>query len=365
MSNYSIWITEESNVSISGDVTLDGITQGDGSHLVGKTMTIGSSSSHEVRIRDSGSETNIADNDSSQRLDGDQVIDGVSYGNNTRIEAEYQFVLCDESTGEEYRALAINVVNSGRSYATNEGIAFVGKAPPAGVSLKVMSAAEGPRNSGANAVDASEIVPMCVCRGTRIRTARGTLPVEALREGDGITRTDGSIATLRRVFRAEFQRDALEANANLRPVRIASGALGRGLPERDLLVSRHHRMLVVSKIAQRMFGTFEVLVPACKLTALPGISVDEAVEAVEYYHLLFDRHELVFAEGAPTESLFTGPEMQKSVSPEALAEIKTLFPEMSESFRSPQPVRYIPPAAKQKVLAERHGKNAQALLQFD
>ena len=94
--------------------------------------------------------------------------------------------------------------------------------------------------------------------------------------------------------------------SKLWPVRICVGALGNGLPERDLLVSRQHRMLVSSRIALRMFGQADVLIPAIRLTALPGIAIDTNVTEVEYFHILLANHEVVFAEGAATESLYTG-----------------------------------------------------------
>jgi hypothetical protein len=135
------------------------------------------------------------------------------------------------------------------------------------------------------------------------------------------------------------------------------GALGNGLPIRDLLVSRQHRMLIQSKIAERMFGTAEVLISAIKLTKLPGIFVEEGLQEVEYYHLLFDQHEVIYAQGAPTESLFTGPEALKAISPEARKEILMIFPEIAEENYEPSPARFIPEGKLQKALIARHLKN--------
>lgn len=76
--------------------------------------------------------------------------------------------------------------------------------------------------------------------------------------------------------------------------------MGAGIPDRDLLVSPQHRVLVRSAIAQRMFGSSEVLVAAKQLLQLPGISLAEDVAGVSYVHLLFDRHEIVVSNGAET-----------------------------------------------------------------
>lgn len=56
-----------------------------------------------------------------------------------------------------------------------------------------------------------------------------------------------------------------------------------------------------------MFGTDEVLVAAKQLLQLDGIDIATDVERVDYYHILFDRHEVMILNGAETESLYTGP----------------------------------------------------------
>ena len=105
---------------------------------------------------------------------------------------------------------------------------------------------------------------------------------------------------------------------HLRPIRIVAGALGGGMPTRDLLVSRQHRMVIKSVIALRMFGQSEVLVAAAKLLDLRGVFVDDSLDEVGYFHLVFDDHEIILAEGAETESLLIGPGIMKSIGAEAL-----------------------------------------------
>ncbi len=203
----------------------------------------------------------------------------------------------------------------------------------------------------------------CLTRGTLIQTSDGLVPVERLAAGDLVETLDGHEQALRWIGRRRYNSNDLRNHETLYPVRITANALGNRLPRRDLLVSRQHRMLVQSKIASRMFGRSEVLVPAIKLTSLPGVYVDQSVETVEYFHLLFDQHEVIFAEGAPTESLFTGPEAWKSISPEARAEIHSIFPKIAKSDHGCQPARHIPQPKKQTRLIARHLKNERPLLE--
>jgi len=62
-----------------------------------------------------------------------------------------------------------------------------------------------------------------------------------------------------------------------------------------------------------MFGTQDCLIATITLTDLPGIAIDTDCGDVTYIHLLFDQHEVITANGAPCESLRTGPEAIKSI----------------------------------------------------
>ena len=240
---------------------------------------------------------------------------------------------------------------SGQLYSTDGATTFT-------VGQNVTAIKSGLSNSFE--ADVSGVV--CLTRGTRILTATGQVRIEEISLGDEIVVDGHKREPLRWIGRRRYTAQQLEQNPKLRPVRVMAGALGNGLPKRDLLVSRQHRMLVQSKIAHRMFGTGEVLVSAIKLTDLPGIFVDETVEEVEYFHLLFDRHEIIYAESAPTESLFTGPEALKSLSREAREEILTIFPEVAELDYAPEPAHCIPSGKLQKQLIARHVKNNKPVL---
>lgn len=201
---------------------------------------------------------------------------------------------------------------------------------------------------------------VCFASGTFIATDTGDRPVEELIAGDLlVTKADGLQPLVLNMSRQLNAQD-LNDNPKLRPVRISAGALGKGLPTRDLLVSRQHRMLISSKIAMRMFGKPDVLVSAIKLTELPGIFIDTSVTSVTYHHLLMENHQVIFAENAPAESLLTGEEALQTLAPEALEELQALFPELKE-MKSDNPASLIPSAKNQKRLVARHGQNRQPL----
>ncbi|MGX9354529.1 Hint domain-containing protein [Roseobacteraceae bacterium S113] len=202
----------------------------------------------------------------------------------------------------------------------------------------------------------------CFVRGTLIETEHGPVRVENLRTGTKVLTAEGDYAPLRLSMSRKVSLEDTQRNPKLVPVRIMAGALGNGLPKRDLLVSRQHRMLVSSKICERMFGEREALVAAIKLAELPGVYPEPDHGDVEYFHLLFDDHKIIIAEGAPSESFFTGPEALKAMNDKAREEILTILPQITETDFLPEPARHIPTEKLQKKLIERHVKNGRHLL---
>lgn len=203
---------------------------------------------------------------------------------------------------------------------------------------------------------------LCLAAGMRVSTMAGNRAAGRLVPGDLVRTRDHGFQPLRWIGRQRIGRAALAANSRLGPVRIAMGALGDGIPRRDLLVSRQHRMLVSSRIAQRMFGAAEVLIPAIRLVGLPGITLDRSARPVTYIHLLFDQHEVIFAEGAPTESLLLGPEARATIPAPALDEIFAIFPDLRDHDQPPSPALQVPANHLQKRLIERHAWNDRPLL---
>ena len=204
---------------------------------------------------------------------------------------------------------------------------------------------------------------VCFADGTFITLENGPHLIETLTVGDRVTTFGSTSKPIRWIGSRTFGKTMLARNPQLRPVRITAGALGNGLPTRDLLVSRQHRLLVSSKAVARMFDVTDVLVAAIKLTDLPGIFVDASVEEVTYFHLLFDDHEVIFAEGAPAESFYAGYEALKTVPKDSQQEILTIFPELAHKRSDASPALLIPNNKLQKRLVDRHLRNQMPVLQ--
>lgn len=139
----------------------------------------------------------------------------------------------------------------------------------------------------------TDLGPTCFGAGTLIETVSGPRPVEEIKPGELVLTRDGGP---REVLWLAHRRHAARGKAA--PVRIAAGAMGN---RADLVVSQQHRMLVTGWRAELYLGADEALVAARHLVNGTDIRIEEGGE-VDYYHLLFDRHELVWAEGILTES---------------------------------------------------------------
>ena len=203
---------------------------------------------------------------------------------------------------------------------------------------------------------------ICFASGALIDTDRGPVAVDGLTPGDTVLTRDHGFQTIRWIGRRKLSQAELRAAPELRPIRIRFQSLGNGLPLQDFCVSPQHRVLVQSPIVNRMFAVGEVLVAANHLLCLDGVEIVEDEGEVEYFHLLFDHHEIIYANGAPTESLFTGPVAMRSLSTEARAEVLKLFPELMYMTELPRPVRKCVGGRKGRQLAQRHSKNRKALV---
>lgn len=168
---------------------------------------------------------------------------------------------------------------------------------------------------------------ICFARGTLICTPGGEVPVETLTIGAKVTIPGAAPKPVRWIA---SQRIRLQAsNLHLAPIRIRRDALGPGLPRRDLVVSPNHRIVHSSPQAQLWFDTPSVLVPAKFLVDGETVLHETGWPEVEYWHFLFDDHEVVLANGLPTESLHLGNVALTGLTRAMRAELFEIFPQLT------------------------------------
>lgn len=160
----------------------------------------------------------------------------------------------------------------------------------------------------------------CFARGTRLETDRGDIPVEEIEEENLVRTLDNGLQPVRRVLSKR-----VEGLGTLAPVVFRAGVLDNA---RDLVVSPHHRVLMSGWQAELVAGCPEALVMAKDV--VNGKTVLRLPMAeVEYFHLLFDRHEVIFAEGTATESYHPLLPDSHRRAPETQAEMLALFPDLA------------------------------------
>ena len=167
----------------------------------------------------------------------------------------------------------------------------------------------------------------CFTPGTQIATDKGERPVEDIRPGARIVTRDNGLQEVRWAGIKRFDWLDLRKNPHLRPVLIRAGALGDNGPEKDMLVSPNHRMLVTNDRTSLHFEEHEVLVAAKHLIDNRGVSEVEAL-GVTYHHFLFDGHEAVLANGCWSESFQPGDFSLGAIGNAQRSEILELFPDL-------------------------------------
>jgi len=167
--------------------------------------------------------------------------------------------------------------------------------------------------------DEIENVIICFTEGTRIATPRGTREIEDLEIGDLVVTRDHGLQPIRWVGKR-----TVPARGALAPIRFDPHVIGN---ERALYVSPQHRMLMQGVEASLLFGESEVLASAKHL--VNGSTVTEVHGGtVTYVHIMFDQHEIIYAEGAASESFYPGGTGLNAVEEEAREELFSLFPEL-------------------------------------
>ena len=131
----------------------------------------------------------------------------------------------------------------------------------------------------------------CFCRGTRIMTELGEVPVEDVAIGDNVTTLSGGARPIKWIGYRAYDRRFVAGNRTILPIRVMAGALADGVPIRDLWLSPEHALHVDG-----------LLVPARLLVNGSTITQARSVEQLEYVHIELETHDVIFADGAAAET---------------------------------------------------------------
>jgi len=163
-------------------------------------------------------------------------------------------------------------------------------------------------------------VVACFVAGSLIDTLQGPVAVEQVRPGDLVLTRDHGYRPVRWSGRRTVP-SAGDHGAVIVPADLFGG-------HEDLRVSPQHRLLLSGWRAELHCGEHEVLVKAIHLVRCGLLRQDRSGRPVTYCHLMFDRHEIIRANGVWSESCHPGPQFLSSVDTDTRAELADLFPEL-------------------------------------
>ncbi len=168
----------------------------------------------------------------------------------------------------------------------------------------------------------TDVVCTSFAAGTMITLPGGAQRrIEALAPGDEVLTRDHGAQPIRWIGKA-----TMRAIGGFAPIVIAAGTLGNLA---DLVVSPHHRIFIYQR-GRRVGDTAELLVQARHLVDGDRVARREG-GFVDYHCLVFDRHEIIYAEGVPVESLMVNEATISRLPPELADEVRARFPGLSQS----------------------------------
>lgn len=243
-------------------------------------------------------------------LDGGTLI-----ANGTEIESESVFQLQElDENGEPFGpSIFVNIYSQNGQAGNIWGFSTSQPLNPGSQYVKIAGSNSGSRRY-------RDIAP-CFAAGTQIRGQDGFVPVEDIRSGTRIWTRDNGCLPVRWASSS-----TVGGCADYAPIRFAAGVLGN---DTALRVSPSHRMLFTSPRAELMFGPGPVLIPARFFLGQTGVTQDP-VATVEYFHFMFEGHEIVDAQGCLTESFYPGAMALQGLEDDTRAELLSLFPELAE-----------------------------------
>lgn len=247
--------------------------------------------------------------DGTQGLEEDVTFDGTLQTAGTTINTAYDLI----NTTSGHRVTSFHFGGDGYQQGAVDGIVSTVELVP-GTSYTFNT--ERTSHTRPNAYD--DYVA-CFVAGTRLKTPQGWRAVEDLAVGDLVCTLDAGNQPLRWTGSRQ-----VAGRGSYAPIRIPAGW---NRLKRDILVSPQHRMLISGSGCELALGLESAFVSARQMAAM-GLAQEVSRAKVTYHHVMFDAHQIVIAEGAPSESLLVSDETLSGLTAESADEIRSLFPEL-------------------------------------
>lgn len=168
----------------------------------------------------------------------------------------------------------------------------------------------------------------CFTTGARILMADGREElIENLRPGDVVETRDSGPQKIRWIGASKTSAETLGQFPNRRPIVFRKGALG---DHEEFRVSLQHRILIEDDAFLDFVDNSEGLVRAKHLVNDHSILVDNSLEEITYFHILFDKHEIIRADGIWSESFYPGEYTMKTAEEKVREEVVFHFPELEK-----------------------------------
>ena len=176
---------------------------------------------------------------------------------------------------------------------------------------------------------------LCFTPDTYITTPHGPIKISDLRAGDLVITKDDGPQPIRWIGGKKVSPLRLKLCPHQTPVRLKAGCIAPNVPSHDLTVSPQHRMLFSDTKAKQYYGEDEIFVPAKALLNDTTVSLAHNDDGVYYVHIMFDKHQVIYANDTETESLHPGHLATDGLDAQARDELFAIFPKlraMPESY---------------------------------
>ncbi|OCX66020.1 hypothetical protein BFP70_07820 [Thioclava sp. SK-1] len=329
MPSFGAW--QLSDLSWTGPNPFSSNATGNSSSPGNTTFTIGPTADLRI-VNLNDNDANFEDGDGSQELAAPMTFNGVSYGSGAagEVETEYSYIIRPSGSTNPADNITIYVLEFEGDVA---GIASSERLF-AGQSYDIVAIESN------DPVVAYSAMAVCFAAGTKVATKNGPVAVEKLREGMRVQTLDNGYRPV--AWAGRWLVNGRGANA---PIRFAPGVIGN---ETALHVSGQHRVLL--RPHDGPLAGEEILVAAKALIGLPGVC-HAPKPRVNWVHILFEQHEVVFANSARAESLLPAPQALRGIGPQQASTLRQI---LKDAALPELPARPVVPTGRAMRLLRLH-----------